>query len=46
MLHSASIHGIKWITFMGNLVAFISSNGLFRIIAINFQSKDEFIVLL
>lgn len=39
-LHSASIYGLKWISFFGNLLAMVSRKGLFRIIAINFQLRD------
>lgn len=46
MLHSASIDGLKWFSFMGNLLALVSRKGLFRIIAVNFEMKDEFIILL
>ena len=39
-LHSASIYGLKWISFFGNCLAMVSRKGLFRIIAINFQLRD------
>ncbi len=45
-LHSASINGLKWIGFYGNLLVIITRTGLLRIIAINFTIRDEFIVLI
>lgn len=45
-LHSASIDGLKWIGFYGNLLVIITRTGLLRIIAINFTIRDEFIVLI
>jgi hypothetical protein len=45
-LHSASINGLKWIGFQGNLLAMVSRTGLFRIISINFEMRDEFLNLI
>lgn len=45
-LHSASVHGLKWISFNGNLLAIVSRTGLFRLIAVNFKLRDEFLILL
>jgi WD40 repeat protein len=39
-LHSASIHGLKWIGFAGNLLAMVSRTGLFRLVAVNFHMRD------
>lgn len=45
-LHSASIYGLKWISFFGNMLAMVSRKGLFRLIAVNFQLRDEYLNLL
>jgi len=45
-LHSASVQGLKWISFMGNLLATISSKGLFKLIALNFEIRDEYITII
>jgi hypothetical protein len=44
-LHSASIHGLKWISFYGDLLAMVSRRGLFRLIAVNFPLRDEYLNL-
>ena len=31
---------------MGNLMAIVTTQGLFKLIALNFELKDEFIVLI
>ncbi len=46
VLHAASLDGLKWIDFMGNLVALVTTKGLFKIIAVNFEVRDEYILLL
>lgn len=36
LLHSAAIDGLKWAEFFGDLIALISSKGVFKIVAPNF----------
>jgi hypothetical protein len=45
-IHSASISGLKWISFFGNLLAIITSKGCFRLLSLNLELRDEFIVLI
>jgi WD40 repeat protein len=45
-VHSASVTGLKWIGFMGNLLALITETGIFKLIAINFDFKDEYMLLI
>ena len=42
-LHAASIHGLKWMAFYGDLIAIVSRKGLFRLIAVNFPLRDEYL---
>jgi hypothetical protein len=39
-MHSASIDGLLWISFFGNMLSLITRTGIFKIIAINFQIRD------
>lgn len=45
-LHSASISGLKWAAYMHNHIAFVTKTGVFKLIAINFDMKDEFVLLI
>ena len=38
-LHAASINGLRWIGFMGNLMGLVTYMGTFRLLALNFKSK-------
>jgi hypothetical protein len=40
------VEGLKWISFMGNLLATISAKGLFKLIALNFEIRDEYITII
>jgi hypothetical protein len=46
MMHCATIDGLKWLDFMGNLLALVTRKGVFKLIAVNFELKDEFITLI
>ena len=46
MLHAASVDGLKWISFMGDLIALITIRGTFKIIAVDYEQKEEFLVLI
>lgn len=35
ILHSASITGLLWATFLGDLIALVTDEGVFKIIALN-----------
>lgn len=45
-LHSVSIYGLKWIDFMGNLLALITRTGVFKLVSVNFEVRDEYILLI
>ena len=40
ILHSASIEGITWASFLGDFIAIITSMVVFKIIAINIEEKE------
>ena len=46
ILHSASIEGLLWSSFYGDLVAIITKSGYLKLIAINIEEKEEYAVIL
>lgn len=46
ILHSASISGLIWAEFMGDLIALVTAEGVFKIIALNVDEKEEYVVIL
>lgn len=46
ILHSASIDGIRWASFLGDFIALVTPKGLFKIVALNVEEKEEFAILL
>ncbi len=40
IIHSASIKGLKWVSYFGNLVIMVTKDGILKLIAVNFDYKD------